>query len=324
VSSLPICPLAPIIRIISLIAEVKLKSKTKVINLSIRNYILIKLLLHNFWLFFEGFLGFLKVLSVADNLCIFTILNAMAKYIYFLACLLFVISCGDNKETEKAKKPKPLMGVVYKHKATENVNPRYVTAIKDWKELKAIDSFFVRYRNITPNEALSNAVELKDLIKHLIDSVQPEHFKTPAFNARVNILYNEVLRLVDLTEIAAVKPNEVNTQVSKTMLAFSSVNIKINTVVAKLNFEDEIEIKVDFIGLDTSRLEAVSRKEVYIKRETSENTKENAAGLNKKDKSIFIKKEPLSKFQDVETKEGKKETLFQTKKADKSTAASDQ
>ena len=215
----------------------------------------------------------MKIIFTANNLCIFTALNEIVKYISLLVLLLFVISCGNKKESAKSKKPKPLMGLAQIHSATENVNPQYAAEVKDWEALKAVDSFFVKYRNITPDEALSNAIELKDLVKNLIDSVQPERFNTPAINARINILYNEALRLADLTEIAAIKAGEVNIQVAKTMVSFSNVNIKINTVVAKLNFENEVDITIDFIGLDTTRLDAVSKKAVFTKREKLKNKK---------------------------------------------------
>jgi hypothetical protein len=187
------------------------------------------------------------------------------KYTYLLVVLVFILSCQDNRETDKVKKPKPLMSLVETHPATENVLPAYLKEVKDWKELHAIDSFFVKFRKITPNEALSNAVELKDLIQRLNDSIKPENFKAASLTARINILYNEALRLADLTEIGAIKAQEVNAQVAKTMAAFSNVNTKINTTLAKIRFEDEVDITVTFIGLDTSKLDSVSKKALELK-----------------------------------------------------------
>lgn len=187
------------------------------------------------------------------------------KYIYLLVVLVFTLSCQDNNETGKAEKPKPLMSLAETHPATENVLPAYLKEVKDWKELHAIDSFFVKFRKITPNEALSNAVELKDLIQQLNDSIKPEKFNAASLTARINILYNEGLRLADLTEIGAIKAQEVNAQVAKTMAAFSNVNTKINTTLAKIRFEDEVDITVTFIGLDTSKLDSFSKKELEVK-----------------------------------------------------------
>ena len=268
----------------------------------------------------------MKIIFTANNLCIFTVLNEIVKYISLLVLLLFVISCGNKKESKKSKKSKPLMGLVQTHSATENVNPQYAAEIKDWEALKAVDSFFVKYRNITPNEALSNAIELKDLVKDLIDSERLERFSTPAINARINILYNEALRLADLTEIAAIKSGEVNLQVAKTMVAFSNVNIKINTVVAKLNFENEVDITIDFIGLDTTRLDAVSKEAVFTKREKlkskkgffKEGSKKRTSKVKKVNRNRTFSEEkptlkPILKPQNSKNKFIKDEILLQEK-----------
>ena len=203
------------------------------------------------------------------------------KYIYILVMLVFTLSCKNNNGTEKAEKPKPLMSLVETHAATKDILFTHLKEVKDWKELKEIDSFFVKFRKITPNEALSNAVELKDLIKRLNDSIRPENFKIPSLTARINILYNEALRLADLTEIGAIKAKEVNTQVAKTMAAFSNVNTKINNILAKIRFETEINIDVKFIGLDTTKIDAISKKSIAKKRTKKQLNKNRTFNLPK-------------------------------------------
>jgi hypothetical protein len=78
-------------------------------------------------------------------------------------------------------------------------------------------------------------------------------------------LYTEALRLADLTDIGAIKAAEINTQLDKTMTAFSNVTIKINTVLEKINFENEINIDVPFIGLDSSKIDTISKKSIDLK-----------------------------------------------------------
>ena len=183
------------------------------------------------------------------------------------------------------------MSIAEMHTATENVLSTYLKEVKDWNELQDIDSFFVKFRKITPNEALSNAIELKDLIKRLKDSVKPEKFKIPSLTARINILYNEALRLADLTRIGAIKAPEVNTQLDKTMEAFSNINTKINSILAKIRFENEIDIDVTFIGLDTTKMDTFFNKPInqikevnllkYIKPKTSIKRKPEKIGIKK-------------------------------------------
>ena len=196
------------------------------------------------------------------------------------------------------------MSVEEMHTPTENVLPIHLKEVKDWNALQDIDSFFVKFRKITPNEALSNAIELKDLIKRLNDSIKPKKFQTPSLTARINILYNEALRLADLTRIGAIKAQEVNTQVDKTMDAFSNINTKINTILAKIRFENEIDIDVTFIGLDTTRMDAFFKKPIKQIKEVKE------VNLVKSIKSIkFIKPKTLIKSK-PEKKRIKKNRLF--------------
>ena len=182
------------------------------------------------------------------------------------------------------------MSIAAMHTATENVLSTHLKEVKDWNALKDIDSFFVKFRKITPNEALSNAIELKDLIKRLNDSVKPEKFKIPSLTARINILYNEALRLADLTRIGAIKAQEVNTQVDKTMAAFSNINTKINTILAKIRFENEIDIDVTFIGLDTTKMDTFFNKPINQIKEVN-----LLKSIKRKPEKIGIKKNRVFK-----------------------------
>ena len=212
------------------------------------------------------------------------------KYIYLLVLFVFTFSCQNNEEKNAEKKPKALMSIAKMHTATENVLSSYLKEVKDWNELQDIDSFFVKFRKITPNEALSNAIELKDLIKRLKDSVKPEKFKIPSLTARINILYNEALRLADLTRIGAIKAQEVNTQVDKTMAAFSNINTKINSILAKIRFENEIDIDVTFIGLDTTKMDTFFNKPINQIKEVN-----LLKSIKRKPEKIGIKKNRVFK-----------------------------
>ena len=193
------------------------------------------------------------------------------------------------------------MSIEEMHTPTENVLPMHLKEVKDWNALQDIDSFFVKFIKITPNEALSNAIELKDLIKRLNDSIKPKKFQTPSLTARINVLYNEALRLADLTRIGAIKAQEVNTQVDKTMAAFSNINTKINSILAKIRFENEIDIDVTFIGLDTTRMDAFFKKPIKQIKEVKE--------VNLLKSIKFIKPKTLIKRK-PEKKRIKKNRLF--------------
>ncbi|KGL58746.1 hypothetical protein [Polaribacter sp. Hel1_85] len=188
----------------------------------------------------------------------------MKQIIYFLLSVI-LFSCGNNKkETPKPTQEIPQRSVAKQHVRLINVNSDFEKEIANWQELKSVNTFLKKFNKVSPNEALSNALELRDLVKSLKDSVKPTIFDVPSFEARVNVLQNETLRLADLTLIPAITSEEVNLQVDKTIAAFSSVNSKINTILSKKRFEDAIDIEIDYIGIDSTKMDSVSKKSINL------------------------------------------------------------
>ena len=157
---------------------------------------------------------------------------------------------------------KSLLSVVKNYNFAEKVNPLFIKDIEDWEELKAVDNFLSRFKKASPNEILSNALELKELVQSLKNGIKPPLFENASFNTRVNILQNETLRLSDMTFIPAIKPEEVTMQTDKIMNAFSAVNSKVNSILLKKGFEDDIDLDIDYIGLDSTKIDSVSRKSI--------------------------------------------------------------
>lgn len=180
-----------------------------------------------------------------------------------LLVLLIFIACGKNKPKE-AQKPKerPLLSVVKMHDATKEVLPVFEKEIEDWNTLKNTATFLERFKKASANEVLSNALEFKALTKSLRDSVKPKLFTLPAMQARINILHNESLRLADMTNIPAIAAEEVHEQTNKILSAYSSINEKVNTVLRKKQFEDAINVDVTFIGLDSTKIDTISKNSI--------------------------------------------------------------
>ena len=65
-----------------------------------------------------------------------------------------------------------------------------------------------------------------------------------------------------MNSIPAITAKEVNTQVDKIINAFSAVNAKINTTLSKKKFEDEITIDPKWIGLDSTKIDTISRNSI--------------------------------------------------------------
>ena len=82
---------------------------------------------------------------------------------------------------------------------------------------------------------------------------------------RVGVDSGSGLAMPNLVKIAnayGIKTVEINEQVEKTLGAFSALNAKINTVLSQKKFEDAIGISPKSIGLDTTKMDRVSKKTV--------------------------------------------------------------
>lgn len=183
-----------------------------------------------------------------------------------LICFLIFISCTKQEvKVVVNKQENSMLSIVKVHAEPQGVLPDYQTEIAEWNEMTVLKNFLVRFKKASPKEILSNSIELKGLIKSLIESPKPEILNNPSFETRVNILYNESLRLADMNTIPAITATEVNTQADKIINAFSAVNAKINTTFSKKKFEDEITIDVKWIGLDSTKIDTISKNSILKK-----------------------------------------------------------
>ena len=185
------------------------------------------------------------------------------KKIIYISVFVAIFSCNTKqKETLLPKEDQPSMSVVRKYPSAKEIRPIYKEETENWTQLKAVADFLDRFKNVSAKEILSNAIELEILVAALKKEETPDLFNTASFKARVNILHNESLRLLDMRNIPAITVAEVNAQTKKIIAAFSSLNVKINTILSKKRFEDAITIDAKYIGLDSSKIDNVSKKSI--------------------------------------------------------------
>lgn len=178
----------------------------------------------------------------------------MMRVFFVLLFVCVLISCGENPQEKKVGSiAGSEFSIPHKHDLAVYINASSAKEIADWEYYQSLQEFILRFENATPNEALGNALELASLIKTLKDSVKPAPVNTPSFDARVNLLENESLRLSDMTKIQAITAEEVNQQISKIFDAFSSVNAKINTVYLQKRLNEDADLNdLVFSPLDTN------------------------------------------------------------------------
>ena len=226
--------------------------------------------------------------------------------------ILLISSCNDTTTTAKKVIEKPEASRVKKHKQVSKIQSRFEMDIDSWIEYENLTVFLQQYTSISPNDALNNSRELNDITKSIIDSVQPQFLETAAFKARLNLLYNETLRLYDMSSIPAIKATEVNHQVANILNAYSSVNFKINTILTQSELEKNIT-EPDFKRNITENL-TINSSNTYrtpIKKNLSirkvEKPKKNEF-FKKSKQNLMLEKESLKE------KKNKQQKLFKSKK----------
>ena len=163
------------------------------------------------------------------------------KFFAYLGFVLLLFSCGRQKDNGSDVIQTPERSIAKKHSKTIVISKNAKKKVEDWKQYEELSDFIQKFNSISPNEALSNARGLNVLVKSLNDSIKPTFIESPAFSARVNLLFNESLRLYDMSTISSIKADEVNIQVEKILEAYSSMNSKISTVVQQEILNREVE-----------------------------------------------------------------------------------
>ena len=168
------------------------------------------------------------------------------KIFFYIVLLSLIYNCKSDKKQKLEIIKKSNKDILVKHKSFSSINKDSYEKINSWKSYENFKEFIQRFENISPNEAFANVKELKSLTETLKDSLTIYKFKTPAFKARLNVLENEVLRLDDMADIPAITSTEVNLQIDKIFLVFSSLNEKINALHDQEALEEEINLDTFF------------------------------------------------------------------------------
>ena len=234
------------------------------------------------------------------------------KFIYYCVFILLISSCNDTTTTATKVVDKPEASRVKKHNQVSKIQSKFEMDIDSWIEYENLAIFLQQYTAISPNDALNNSRELNDITKSIIDSVQPQFLETAAFKARLNLLYNETLRLYDMSSIPAIKATEVNHQVANILNAFSSVNFKINTILTQSELEKNItepDFKRDLpedLNINSSNTYRTPIKKNLSIKESQKNKKSEF--FKKSKQTLMLEEEYL------EEKKNKQQKLFKSKK----------
>lgn len=188
------------------------------------------------------------------------------KLVLNILLLIAIFSCKkENRKQDNTIKIKSEFSITQKIDTIIPVKNIFKKDIADWEELVALQDLVSSFKEISINEAFSNAKDLSELTKSLKDSIKPKKFDNPSFDARINVFYNETLRLEDLANIEDVTSVEAIEQIKKVLEAYSATITKINSVLEEEALEKRIDSIIESSAVKSSKLKPLEGK-VKIKK----------------------------------------------------------
>ena len=168
----------------------------------------------------------------------------MLKKIIFLSLFSICLSSCNNKkqqeletQTQKIVKPdnkKSINGI------GETLTPEAKKLVQDWNEYLTIDQILNDFYSITTDDALLKAKSLSERAKELKDSIRIRAFERPDIKIRLNVFYNNTLRLADMENISSIETQEIKSEITNILNAFSAINSKINNLTNQQYLEKEL------------------------------------------------------------------------------------
>jgi len=183
--------------------------------------------------------------------CYYIVYLATMKFIVSIfLILIFVQSCAkkNKKDIVEDSINTTIKQTIENNKRTKviTLNRNSKKEVKNWKEYQLVSDILAKYVSMSNEEALSNAKELSELVKHLKDSLSDKRLESTPLKARINILQNECLRLNDMSNIPSITPKEISDKVDNILESYSAFNAKLNIVFSVRNMENELELDPDF------------------------------------------------------------------------------
>jgi hypothetical protein len=178
--------------------------------------------------------------------------------ILFFFCTIFLASCeGKQENTPQNFLEKTTVQTVFQDQKTylfkEELTAVSKQAIKDWTGYAKLTRFLKEhYQSTSPQTALEMSEDLYAIVGKVKDSFHVQELKNGGFDARLNVLNSEILRLKDMSEITVIEAEEVVEQTAKIMGVFNAVNAKINGFYARKLLDEEVHFDENIFDFRTS------------------------------------------------------------------------
>ncbi len=175
------------------------------------------------------------------NLFNITKVLCFSSIVFFVACK----NTNSSKNNEVTKDSLKVVGKKIVHGTSKSLIPSAKKEIANWAEFNDVAKFIGQFYNTNQVEALNNAKELSDLVKLMKDSIRIDKLKEVSVKARLNVLENETLRLMDMAEIPSISEREVAEEVTSILELYDALISKINTIYKVEALQHALEVDTE-------------------------------------------------------------------------------
>ncbi|MCF6224040.1 MAG: hypothetical protein L3J34_09980 [Flavobacteriaceae bacterium] len=182
------------------------------------------------------------------------------KHLFFVLFIITFFSCKKHDiKQEAATIIDSTRTDIFKANHIIKLNTKAKNMVKDWIEYQKMDEFIQQYYHISIDDAMLNAKEFSKLSQQLKDSIRVEKLDIPSVKIRLNVLNNEVLRLMDMATITNISSSDIKKENKNILDAYFALNSKINNIIIQENLNSDVN---KFIEEITSNKDSVISEKI--------------------------------------------------------------
>jgi hypothetical protein len=167
----------------------------------------------------------------------------MIKQLIFIGVVL-LFSCNQKQKTVDNEVKKDTISVNKKsYTKTVFLSEDARKEIVNLKYFEEFEKTIDRFYNSNSEEIKLNTTDLNEVLVRLKDSITIDKINRPDVKARFNILYNESLRLLDMSSISTIKQDEIDLKIENIIYAYESIIAKINQVYLMNINEKNVDVQ---------------------------------------------------------------------------------
>lgn len=158
------------------------------------------------------------------------------RFFPFSVAFLWLVSCGNNQERQKALLEQKRLDSLWAAKPIEiafqrpTIRENAKNIVENWPELNKFDGFIRRFFAQKRGDVSQGVKELTQVVDSLYTSKIPAEANIPQIKSRINLLRNYIYRFEDLLIDEPVNDSLFNENVKEIKKVYNSLYVQLNRI----------------------------------------------------------------------------------------------